>query len=46
MADREPLSIGTILRERYRLEQVLGQGAFWLTYLALDQQRKEQVVVK
>ena len=46
MADREPLSIGTVLRGRYRLEQVLGQGTFWLTYLARDQQRKEQVVVK
>ena len=46
MADREPLSIGTVLRGRYRLEQVLGQGTFWLTYLARDKQRKEQVVVK
>ena len=34
-----PLSSGTILQNRYRLVQILGQGGFGRTYLAEDQSR-------
>ncbi len=34
-----PLSSGTVLQNRYRLVQILGQGGFGRTYLAEDQSR-------
>lgn len=34
-----PIPLGTLLRQRYLIEQVLGQGGFGRTYLALDQER-------
>jgi hypothetical protein len=34
-----PISIGTILQNRYRVLQVLGQGGFGRTYLVADQGR-------
>jgi serine/threonine-protein kinase len=36
---RPPLSIGTLLQNRYRLLKILGQGGFGRTYLAEDQGR-------
>ena len=46
MTDREPLTIGSVLDSRYRLESVIGEGTFWLTYLATDQETEETVVIK
>jgi serine/threonine protein kinase len=34
-----PISVGTVLQNRYRLLQILGQGGFGRTYLAEDQRR-------
>ncbi len=34
-----PITIGTVLQNRYRVLQVLGQGGFGRTYLAADQGR-------
>jgi serine/threonine protein kinase len=34
-----PISAGTLLRQRYLVQNVLGQGGFSRTYLALDQER-------
>ncbi|MBD2498681.1 serine/threonine-protein kinase [Nostoc sp. FACHB-280] len=34
-----PISIGTVLQNRYRIIQILGQGGFGRTYLAEDQRR-------
>lgn len=34
-----PISIGTVLQNRYRILQILGQGGFGRTYLAADQGR-------
>ncbi|MFQ4145870.1 protein kinase domain-containing protein [Chlorogloeopsis sp. ULAP02] len=34
-----PISVGTVLQNRYRLIQILGQGGFGRTYLAEDQRR-------
>ena len=36
---QSPLSTGTVLQNRYRLVEVLGQGGFGRTYLAEDQSR-------
>ena len=46
MTDREPLTIGSVLDGRYRLESVIGEGTFWLTYLATDQETEEPVIIK
>lgn len=34
-----PISIGSVLQNRYRIIQILGQGGFGRTYLAEDQRR-------
>lgn len=42
-----PLPSGMLLRQRYLIQQVLGQGGFGRTYLALDQERfNEPCVLK
>ena len=46
MADRESLAVGYVLAERYRLAKVLGEGTFWVTYLATDLATEGPVVVK
>ena len=41
------LKQGTLLQEdKYRIEKVIGQGSFSIIYLATDQNRKIQVVIK
>ncbi len=41
------ISLGTLLRQRYLIKQVLGQGGFGRTYLAIDQERfNEPCVLK
>jgi len=44
--DSHHLPVGTLLRGRYQLGQVLGQGGFGITYLALDTLMKTTVAVK
>ncbi len=46
MSDREPLAVGFVLAERYQLAKVLGEGTFWLTYLATDLVAEAPVVIK
>ena len=42
-----PIPLGTVLRQRYLVQEVLGQGGFGRTYLALDQERfNDRCVVK
>ncbi|MBM0740794.1 serine/threonine protein kinase [Phormidium sp. CLA17] len=42
-----PISLGTLLRQRYLIRQILGQGGFGRTYLATDQERfNERCVLK
>jgi serine/threonine protein kinase len=38
-----PLTIGTVLQNRYRIVQILGQGGFGRTYLAEDQRRFDEL---
>ena len=41
------LELGALLRQRYLIKHVLGQGGFGRTYLALDQERfSEPCVLK
>jgi serine/threonine protein kinase len=42
-----PLPKATLLRQRYLIDRVLGQGGFARTYLAVDQERfQESCVIK
>ncbi|MEI6332010.1 MAG: protein kinase [Pseudanabaena sp. ELA645] len=42
-----PLANGFLLQNRFRIVQILGQGGFGRTYLALDEQRfNEQCAIK
>ncbi len=40
-----PIPAGAILRQRYVIQRVLGQGGFGRTYLALDQERFNELCV-
>ena len=40
------LSPGTMLRARYRIDKVLGQGGFGITYAAFDTKNFQKVAVK
>jgi len=44
--DGHQLPVGTLLRERYQLGKVLGQGGFGITYLAWDTLMNQTVAVK
>ena len=39
------IALGTLLRQRYLIKQVLGQGGFGRTYLAVDQERFDEPCV-
>jgi serine/threonine protein kinase len=40
------LPIGTVLHDQYRIEKVLGQGGFGITYLAFDIMLEHHVAIK
>lgn len=40
------LSAGTLIKNRYLIDRILGQGGFGRTYLALDKQEKHNCVLK
>ena len=40
------LSAGTLIKNRYLIDRLLGQGGFGRTYLALDKQQKHNCVLK
>ena len=40
------LEIGAVIGGKYRVEQVLGQGGFGITYLALDSELAHRVAIK
>lgn len=40
------LRIGTILKGRYRIEEVIAQGGFGITYLATDMLLENKIVIK
>ena len=42
----DQLPVGTMLRERYLMGRVLGQGGFGITYIGLDTQKDEIVAIK
>lgn len=40
------LPAGTVLAEQYKIEEVLGQGGFGITYRAMDKKSQKRVAVK
>ena len=46
MRPRQPLAPGATVGQRYRVEKLIGQGRFWLTYVADDPESDGLVVLK
>jgi serine/threonine protein kinase len=42
MSEWQPLEAGTIVRDRYEVEALLGKGGFGATYRARDRERFDQ----